>query len=100
MKIYLDDERIAPEGWIRVYTVSEAIEQLKTRQVSHLSCDNDLGSLDSSEEGWRVLSWLEEVIFNDPTFPIPEITIHSSNASRVQSMKATVDSIKRIVKKR
>jgi hypothetical protein len=96
MKIFLDDERITPEGWIRTYSVEETIEYLKTRQVTHLSCDNDLGSLDVKTEGFNVLNWLEQEVFNDPSFPVPEITIHSSNASRVKSMLATIDSINRL----
>jgi hypothetical protein len=96
MKIFLDDERQTPEGWIRAYTVTEAVSYLSTRQVTHLSCDNDLGSLETSEEGFNVLNWLEEQVFNDSAFPVPEITVHSSNASRVKSMLATIESIKRL----
>jgi hypothetical protein len=96
MKLFLDDERNTPEGWTRVYTVAEAIAYLSTRQVTHLSCDNDLGSLETAEEGFNVLNWLEEMVFNDPTFPVPEITVHSSNAARVKSMLATVESINRL----
>lgn len=95
MKLFLDDERETPPGWTRVYTVAEAIAQLQTRAVTHLSCDNDLGSLDSTQEGYRVLDWLEETVFHDRTFPVPEITVHSSNASRVEYMQRAVRSIQR-----
>jgi len=40
MKVYLDDERNTPEGWVRTYTVEETIEHLKTRAVAELSLDN------------------------------------------------------------
>ena len=43
MKVYLDDERRTPDGWIGVKSVEECLELLNTKQVSHLSCDNDLG---------------------------------------------------------
>ena len=43
MKVWLDDERGAPEGWMRVRWPDEAIALLKTGQVTHLSLDHDLG---------------------------------------------------------
>jgi len=94
MKVYLDDERPTPEGWFRVYTVDETIALLETRQITHLSLDNDLG--DGYEEGWAVAAWIEEAVYNDPTFPIPVITIHSANPVRAASMRQTIESINRI----
>lgn len=44
MKIYLDDIREAPEGWIRTMTVDATFELLKYNKVEALSLDNDLGS--------------------------------------------------------
>ena len=34
MKIYLDDERSTPDGWLRVYWPDEAIEILKSGEVN------------------------------------------------------------------
>ena len=93
MRIYLDDKREAPFGWIRTYTVEETIEALETRQVTHLSLDNDLGL---PREGYEVLDWLEKTIYFDSTFPVPEVAIHSSNSVRIDHMKRTLESIKRI----
>jgi hypothetical protein len=94
MKVYMDDERYTPEGWERTFTVAQTIELLKARTVTHLSLDNDLG--EGQEEGYKVMDWLEETIYNDMTFPMPEVTIHSSNASRVEYMQRTLRSIERI----
>jgi hypothetical protein len=94
MKVYLDDLRGTPDGWTRTYTVEETISLLETRQVTYLSLDNDLG--EGLQEGFVCLDWLEEMVYNDPTFPIPEITIHSSNASRVEYMQRALNSIQRI----
>src|ERR1700757_1360100 len=94
MKVYLDDERQTPEGWHRVYTVPETIILLETRQVEELSVDNDLG--ENQEQGFRVLDFLEERVYFDPTFPIPIITVHSSNAGRVPSMKQTAAKLEQI----
>ena len=94
MKIYMDDARETPSGWTRTYTVAETIAALRTRTVTHLSLDNDLG--DDVAEGYNVLNWLEEIIYNDMHFPLPEIHIHSSNASRVEYMQRALKSIQRI----
>ena len=96
MKVFMDDARETPEGWVRTYNVEETKNLLSTRLVTHLSLDNDLGSLDHTTEGYNVLNWLEEVVFDDPTFPIPEMQVHSSNASRAQSMRQTIRKLENI----
>ena len=90
----MDDARETPMGWDRTYTVAETIAALKTRTVTHLSLDNDLG--EDQPEGYKVVDWLEETIYNDMTFPLPEVTVHSSNASRVEYMQRALRSIERI----
>lgn len=87
MKLYLDDERPTPDGWVRSYTVKETLDWLKTGRVTHLSLDNDLGSNDPSTEGFNVLDKLEEWVHDVDGFPIPIITIHSANAGRTPSMR-------------
>ena len=93
-KVYMDDARETPRGWHRTYTVAETIELLRTRTVTHLSLDNDLG--DGQPEGYKVLDWLEETIYNDRTFPMPTVSVHSSNASRVEYMNRALKSIENI----
>ena len=94
MKVYMDDLRETPIGWHRTYTVEETISLLETRQVTHLSLDNDLG--EGLQEGYKVLDWLEETVYNDMTFSIPVVTIHSANATRVEYMKRTLTHIEHI----
>jgi hypothetical protein len=43
MKVYLDDERQAPDGWVRVFWPDEVIALLQTGAVRELSLDHDLG---------------------------------------------------------
>lgn len=95
MKIYLDDERATPDGWTRTYTPKETIEHLKTRKVTHLSLDHDLGDDEGIGTGYDVLLWLEEEQYNDHKFPIPSITIHSANPAGVYRMKQAVATIVR-----
>lgn len=98
MKVYMDDERETPEGWTRTYTVEETVEHLESRTVTDLSLDNDLG--EGQEEGYKVVDWLEETVYFDSTFPMPVVTVHSANASRVQYMKRALDNIERIRQQR
>ncbi len=37
MKLYLDDERKTPVGWVRVFWPEEAIAWLKTEMVTEIS---------------------------------------------------------------
>lgn len=95
-KVFLDDERQTPKGWIRTYSVDETIQHLQTGRVTHLSLDNDLGQDEYGNEmkqGFLVVNFLEDQAYNDPSFPIPEITIHSANATRVQYMRKVVERI-------
>jgi hypothetical protein len=96
IKLYLDDERDTPEGWVRVYGIEQAKTVLRSRRVSYLSVDNDLGNLDPKTEGFNLLDWLEESVYNDPTFPIPIITVHSSNAGRTPAMRQTAAKLEKI----
>ena len=90
----MDDTRETPDGWTRTYTVEETIKALETRTVTHLSLDNDLG--EGQPEGYKVIDWLEETVHGDMHFPMPEVKVHSSNASRVEYMHRALKSIERI----
>jgi hypothetical protein len=94
MKVYLDDERETPEGWTRTKTVEQTVRLLETRTVEAISLDNDLGL--NQLEGHNVLTWLEAEIYFDATFPLPIITIHSANPTRVEHMQRALKSIERI----
>jgi hypothetical protein len=94
MKVFLDDQRDTPDGWVRTYWPDEVIALLQTGQVTHLSLDHDLGD-DARGTGYDVLTWLEQKAF-DGGLPIPEIAIHSANAAAHQRMLAAVGSIHRL----
>lgn len=94
MKIFLDDVRPAPEGWVFVCHVADAISLLKQCQdegvpVEALSLDNDLGL--GEPEGRTVLDWLEEQAFTVPCFRLPDrMLVHSANAPARQRMEAVI----------
>jgi len=97
MKVYLDDVRPTPDGWIRVYWPDEAIELLKTNKVTDISLDHDLGD-DERGTGYDVVVWLEEAVALDKFVP-PNIMVHSDNSSACERMRAGIKAIKKIHEK-
>lgn len=86
MKLFLDDERAAPEGWVRVRWPEEAIELLKTGKVTDLSLDHDLGD-DERGTGYDVVLWIEEAVATWSFVP-PRMAVHSANAPARAKMEA------------
>ncbi|MBA4418355.1 MAG: hypothetical protein C0392_10670 [Syntrophus sp. (in: bacteria)] len=98
MKLFLDDERVPPEGWTHVRQPEKAIEILKTRKVAEISLDHDLGD-DAGGTGYDVILWIEEAVATQGFVP-PIITVHSANPSARQKMEAGIKSIYGIYKER
>lgn len=84
MKVYLDDKRITPIGYSRVYWPEEAIELLKTGKVTEISLDHDLGD-DEHGTGYDVVLWIEEQVYLN-NFKPPIIKVHSDNSSARDKM--------------
>lgn len=111
MRLWLDDCRPAPEGYIWVKTVDEAIyeiirrnrefdycwqyyifgwcaretleERIKIWGIEEISCDNDLG--ENNLEGYKLLDWLEATGRNYP------IHIHTANSVARERMRAIIE---------
>lgn len=96
MKVYLDDEREAPEGWVRVYWPDEAISLLATGVVSAISLDHDLGD-DELGTGYDVILWIEEAVATT-NFRPPEIKVHSANASARKKMELGIENIAQLAR--
>ena len=94
MKLFLDDERSAPEGWIHVRWPEEAIEILKAGTVIELSLDHDLGD-DAHGTGYDVILWIEQAVATKGFVP-PKIIVHSANPSARQKMEAGISSIQQL----
>lgn len=95
MKVYLDDERIAPEGWVQVRWPDEAIKLLQTGTVTHLSLDHDLGD-DQRGTGYDVLLWVEHEVASSKFTPPAKIDVHSANLAARNRMLAAIESIFRM----
>ncbi len=93
MNVYLDDERLTPDGWVRVYWPEEAIALLKTGSVTELSLDHDLGD-DDHGTGYDVVLWIEEAVFTQGFVP-PQMKVHSANTSARHKMELGIMNIER-----
>lgn len=95
MKVFLDDERTTPKGWVRVYWPDEAIALLEAGQVTEISLDHDLGD-DERGTGYDVVLWIEEAVATRGFRP-PAISVHSANSSARAKMEAGIAAIQRFV---
>lgn len=95
LRVFLDDERATPEGWVRVYWPNEAIDLLKTNAVAEISMDHDLGN-DERGTGNDVVLWIEEVVAVHGFKP-PKMTVHSANSSIRKKMEASIKAIEQRV---
>lgn len=95
MKVFLDDERSTPDGWVRVYWPDEAISLLETGNVAEISLDHDLGD-DERGTGYDVVLWIEEAVVTRGFVP-PKMSVHSANSSARQKMEMGIQAINRRV---
>ena len=75
MKLWLDDIRTAPEGWVWVKTYQQAIRCLRGGEVDEISFDYDLGY---KMTGCDVAKWIDDKVRTDG-FRMPEWKIHAEN---------------------
>lgn len=90
MKVYLDDVREEPEGWVRTKTVAETIELLKTGEVTEISLDHDLG--ECAPPGIKVLDWILEQVLTGWQ-PPRKIWVHSQNPYGARAMRQLAERI-------
>lgn len=95
IKIYLDDTRPAPEGYLLCSTPRAVIDLLTQYpgQIDEISLDHDLGifALGVEVTGYDVLLWLE----SNPHFAPDKINVHSANTAVWLKMKQAIASIKK-----
>lgn len=85
MRVWLDDRRPAPPGWVHVTTPEQAIELLRGGAVEELSLDHDLGLDVGPHErtGYDVLLWLEAEVEAGREVPPAVMTVHSGNVAAI-----------------
>jgi hypothetical protein len=88
MKLYVDDLRPPPAGWVLAKTVDEAIELLSRGTVVELSLDYDLGGADAT--GLDVLNWLESAIA-EGRISMPAMAAHSGSVLGRRRLEAQIE---------
>ena len=97
MKVWLDDRREPPPGWVWVTTPAETIALLEAGEVDELSLDHDLGLWDDNGReltGYDVLAWIEEQVVLHGFRP-PALAVHSANSAARMRMERAIESIAR-----
>lgn len=99
LKLWLDDIRDAPAGWIRCHWPDEVLEFIKEGDVTEISLDHDLGDepqsyMEPERTGMMVLNALERMQNENPDFVIPEINIHSQNPVAAKRMREVAQLLK------
>ena len=92
MKLWIDDVRPAPEGYVWRKSVNEAIDLLSDLinfgidDIEVLDIDHDAGEYaDQGGDYIKLLDWLEETSRNYP------IKIHSANPVGVENMRRIIE---------
>lgn len=102
MKVWLDDRRDAPAGWVRVESPNAVIDLLRSGEVEEISLDHDLGLVDKQGReitGYDVLTWIErELATGSASFKVPTIHIHSANAAVYKRMEQAREAIQRLAR--
>lgn len=98
-KLWLDDERPEPEGWVRAKTAGIAIAHLASGTFGEVSLDHDLGP-ESAGTGYDVACWLEEEAMTNPSFVVPIVHIHTANAGARGKMAHAVRNIEMVRQQR
>ena len=93
IKLYLDDERPTPEGWVRAYTATEAITLLEAGGVEEVSLDHDLGPPEAGT-GYDVACWVEQAAY-EGRIPPMRWGIHSANPVGRRRMTSALESADR-----
>ena len=97
MRLWVDDERPAPEGWTLAHSAVDAMRMLREEKVTEVSLDHDLGG---EGTGYDVLLWIEEQVFLRPEYWPPQIKIHTANSSARIKMELAVKAIERELQSR
>ena len=93
MKLWLDDNRPAPDGWTWAKTASEAIKWLMAgSDITDISFDHDLG--EGNGDGHDVVSLVEELVYAG-RIKMPEMAVHSANPVGAQKIHLAIEAMKR-----
>jgi len=97
MKIFLDDIRKAPPGYILIKNVDVLINLYNSygNDIKEISLDHDLG--DGYKTGYDFCKWFEEKVFNNEITYIPKFTLHTANPVGRKNMAVCLYGIKKYI---
>lgn len=95
MKLFIDDVRKCPDGWILCTTAEQAIDLIWTDgdYIDEVSFDHDLGE---GKSGYDVACFIESLIFHGRLIKIPRWKIHSANPVGRSNIEKVMRSAERI----
>jgi len=98
IKLWVDDVREAPDGWMGIMNPIVALQILKLGNVVELSLDHDLG--EDRQTGYDIICWLESQLFMGyPCFVPRDIRCHSANPvgrAKIEAAIASIENYRRI----
>lgn len=130
MKLWIDDEREAPAGYVWAKSAQDAIDCFRSHTVTEASFDHDYGRCQACappgvdtgmpvevqsvidaigkivapfncrHDGTYLVNWLEEQVHTDPSFPVPTLCVHSQNPVGIKRLNTAFASIERHVRSR
>ena len=99
LKVYLDDLRKPPAGFILVKDSHSAIEFITANwdMIEEISLDHDLGDEEKVGSGYQVVCEMEDFVFNTRPSHLPYIHVHSANPIGRKRMEFGISNIKRMI---
>jgi hypothetical protein len=85
VKLWLDDVRPAPPGWVHAHTIGEAQRYLETGKVEEASLDHDLGF--EEPDGSALVRWMAQT----GHWPKSKPVVHSMNPVGRQYMESVIE---------
>lgn len=93
LKLYLDDLRPIPEGFVGVRSYSEFVIFITQNGLpDYISFDHDLGL---QESGFDCAKWLVNYCL-DNVKPIPKFVVHSQNPVGKQNIESLLNNFNKI----
>ena len=99
MRIFLDDCRIPPDGFVLVKTSCDAIKLITEfwNEIEEISLDHDLGDESLYGNGYQVVCEMEAFVFRTRPKHLPYIHVHSANPVGRKRMEYGIENIRRII---
>lgn len=104
MKLFVDDLRVAPEGWVLARTITEAIRILATQKVEEVSLDHDIAYQNErgeftgkcSQENYSSVAWYIREMAKESR--PGRVYVHTANPDGYRSIESILNGHTRVVR--